>query len=138
MTRILTLTAVAALALGPVACNKSPEGGGPASDQTFSLTAPPGSTNVPANNSEKPITITINRSSHFGGDPIEVKDTVDDPKGVTAEFAKTKLDPTDKEVVLRVKAAPDAPRGKRTIKVTATPKTGAATTFDVSVDVVNP
>jgi len=139
MTKFLTAAAVAALALAPVACSKSPEGGGSGKDQGFSLMQVGGETNVPANGAEKTIKVDIKRESGFNGDPVELKAEVQgDSKGITAEFANSKADKDVKEVELRVKADKDTTRGKRTIKVTGTPKAGAATSFDVKIDVVNP
>ena len=140
MRNVLTAAALAVLALAPVACNKSPEGGGTGKDQKFHLSTSGASTSganegtVPKGGT-KPITVHIKRDDKFAGDPIELKAETAD-KGIKAEFVKSKMEAADKEATLNVKADSDAAVGVRTIKVTGTPKSGDAVTFDVKVEVV--
>lgn len=133
MTRILSAAALAAFALVPAACNKSPEGGTPG--QTFTLTTGAGATNV-KRGEEKTVVITVRRDSSFT-EAVTLKADSQSPK-IEATLNKAKMENSDKEVTLTVKAAADAPLGVHIIKVTGTPAKGQPTSLDVKVEVPNP
>jgi hypothetical protein len=135
MTRALVAATVGLFALATAACNRSPEGGAPGTEQTFRITAPPGDTNLKPGE-EKTIVLTVRRDDKFT-QPVTLKADSQSPK-IDARIDKTRMENSDKEVTLTVKAAADAPKGNHVIKVTGTPQTGVPTSFDVKVDVVNP
>jgi len=133
MTRTLTAAAVAAFALSAAACNKSPEGGTPGTNQTFTITTAPGDTNLRPGE-EKTVVLTVRRDNNFT-QPVTLKADSQSPK-VHVTVNKTRMEGSDKEVTLTVKADADAPKGTHVIKVTGTPKEGQPTSLDVKVDVV--
>jgi hypothetical protein len=135
MTRILSAAAAAVLALTTAACNKSPEGGTPGTNQTFNITTAPGDTNLKPGE-EKTIVLTVRRDDNFT-QPVTLKADSQSPK-IDAKVNKTRMEGSDREVTLTVKAAVDAPKGQHVIKVTGTPQTGQPTSLDVKVEVVNP
>ncbi len=135
MTRILFATAAAAFALSAAACNKSPEGGTPGTSQTFTITTPAGDTNLKPGE-EKTIVLTVRRDDAFT-QTVALKADSQSPK-IEARVDKARMEGSDREVTLTVKAAADAPKGKHIIKVTGTPEKGQPTSFDVTVEVVSP
>lgn len=135
MTRTLAAATVGLFALASAACNRSPEGGTPNTDNSFRLTTAPGDTNLKPGE-EKTVVINVSRDSAFT-QAVTLKADSQSPK-IDARIDKTKMEAGDKQVTLTVKAAADAPRGNHIIKVTGTPATGAPTSLDVKVDVVNP
>ena len=135
MRRILTVTALAVFALAPAACDRSPEGGTPGTEQTFRLTAAPGATHLKPGE-EKLVTVTVRRDDKFT-EPVSLK--VDSPnKGLTASTEKGTAEAGDKEVLVRVKADKDATPGDYPVKVTGTPKTGKPTDLNLTVTVDKP
>ena len=135
MTRTLAALTVGLFALASAACNRSPEGGTPGSDNSFRISAPSGATNLKPGE-EKTLTLSVNRDSAFT-QAVTLKADSQSPK-IDARVDKTKMEAADKSVTLTVKAAADAPKGEHIIKVTGTPQTGAPTSVDVKVEVVNP
>lgn len=135
MTRTLAAATVGLFALASAACNRSPEGGTPNTDNSFRLTTAPGDTNLRPGE-EKTVVINVSRDSAFT-QAVTLKADSQSPK-IDARIDKTKMEAGDKQVTLTVKAAADAPKGNHIIKVTGTPQTGAPTSLDVKVDVVNP
>ncbi len=135
MTRTLTAACVGLFALASAACNRSPEGGTPNTDNSFRLSTAPGDTNIKPGE-ERTIVINVNRDSAFT-QAVTLKTDSQSPK-IEARIDKAKAEAGDKQVTLTVKAAADAPKGPHIIKVIGTPQTGATTSFDVRVEVVNP
>ncbi|MBN9522008.1 hypothetical protein J0H58_26415 [bacterium] len=135
MTRALTAAAVGLFALATAACNKSPEGGTPGTNQTFTITTAPGDTNLKPGE-EKTILLTMRRDDHFT-QPVSLKADSQSPT-ISAHVNKTRMEGSDREVTLTVKAATDAPKGHHVIKVTGTPEKGQPTSLDVKVEVVSP
>lgn len=135
MTRLLTAAAAGLLALGSAACNKSPEGGTPGTNQTFTITTAPGDTTV-KHGEDRNITLTVRRDNQFT-QPVTLKAESQSPK-VGAKLNKTTIEAADKEVTLTVSVEKDAPNGPHVIKVTGTPKQGQPTSLDVKVDVPAP
>ena len=135
MTRALTAAAVGLFALASAACNLSPQGGTPGTEQTFRLNTAPGDTNLKPGE-EKTIVINVTRDDKFT-QPVALKADSQSTK-IEARIDKTKMEAGDKQVTLTVKAAADAPKGNHIIKVTGTPQTGTPTHLEVKVDVVNP
>lgn len=135
MTRTLTAACVGLFALSSAACNRSPEGGTPGTEQTFRLTTAAGDTNLKPGE-EKTVVINVSRDDKFT-QPVALKVDSQSPK-IDARIDKANMEASDKQVTLTVKAAADAPKGPHIIKVTGTPKTGTPTHLDVRVEVVNP
>jgi uncharacterized membrane protein len=135
MTRAVTAAAVGLFALASAACNRSPEGGTPGTEQTFRLTTAPGDTNLKPGE-EKTVVINVSRDDKFT-EAVTLKADSQSPK-IDARVDKTKMEAADKQVTLTVKAAADAPKGHHIIKVTGTPATGKPASLDVKVEVVNP
>jgi len=135
MTRALTAATVGLFALATAACNKSPEGGAPGTNQTFTITTGPGDTNIKPGE-EKTVVLTVRRDNNFT-QPVTLKADSQSPK-VHARIDKTRMESADKEVTLTVHADADAPKGHHVIKVTGTPAQGQPTSLDVKVEVVNP
>jgi uncharacterized membrane protein len=135
MTRALAAAAVGLFALATAACNQSPQGGTPGTEQTFRITTAPGDTNLKPGE-EKTVVLTVRRDNNFT-QPVTLKADSQSPK-VDARIDKTRMENADKEVTLTVKAAADAPKGTHVIKVTGTPAQGQPTSLDVKVEVVNP
>lgn len=135
MTRLLTAGVAATLALLPIACKQSNEGGTPGTNQTFTLSVPPGDTNI-KRGEEKTIVVTVRRDNSFT-QPVKLKADSQSPK-IDATLNKTTMEAADRDVTLTVKAAADAPTGVHVIKVTGTPQSGTPTSLDVRVEVPTP
>ena len=135
MTRTLVAATVGLFALASAACNRSPEGGTPGTDNSFRLNTAPGDTNLKPGE-ERTVVINVTRDSAFT-QPVTLKADSQSPK-IDARIDKTKMEAGDKQVTLTVKAAADAPKGNHIIKVTGTPATGTPASLDVKVEVVNP
>lgn len=133
--RALFAAAAAAIALTATACNKSPEGGTPGTNQTFSLTTAPGATHLKPGE-EKNVTITVRRDDKFT-EPVTLK-AESQNKAVSVDLQKTTAEAGDKEITLKVKADKEAPPGDNPVKVTGTPKTGKPTDLTVTVTVDKP
>jgi len=144
-TWTLTLSA-ACLALVLGCDSKSPPGGPKANqaknethvgtaDETFKLGVPMTETNLNQGETKK-VNISMTRGKNFDQD-VDVKFT-DVPKGVTVEPMSGTLKASDKEWQGSVTASPEAALGHHEITVTATPKTGAATTTKFKIEVKKP
>ena len=135
MTRTLTAASVGLFALASAACNRSPEGGTPGTEQTFRLVTGPGDTHLKPGE-EKTVVVTVSRDDKFT-EVVTLKADSQSPK-IDARIDKTRMEASDKQVTLTVKAAADAPKGHHIIKVTGTPATGKPASLDVKVEVDNP
>lgn len=133
--RALFAAAAAAIALSATACNKSPEGGTPGTNQTFSLTTAPGATHLKPGE-EKMVTVTVRRDDKFT-EPVSLKADSQN-KGVSVDLAKSTAEAGDKEITLKVKADKEATAGDYPVKVTGTPKTGKPTDLNLTVTVDKP
>jgi len=131
------LGSVICLAIIAVGCNKSEPGGPGASNSshskdTFTVKAPSTSTDISQGGShdikisvdrkkafKQPVTLTFEGGNKVSFDP---KKLVDDPSQSGSSMVK-------------VTAEKDAPLGKQTITVNATPESGSATsaTFDINI-----
>jgi uncharacterized membrane protein len=144
--QILTLTAGVTAALFAVGCgNTSPTGGHSTTktNPTLGTTSTdksaafsfkgPALTPSMTQGEKKNVVLTLDRGNDFRD---SVKFSAEAPKGLKVEFPKASVaagDPAD--VTMAVEAAADAAAAEHTIKVTATPASGAATSLDVKVKV---
>jgi len=131
MKYLLTASVAVALALGPIGCNKSPEGGQPGTPNTFKLAGPDPSPSMKPGEI-KSFEITIDRGSDFKrGLKLDVKGT---------EKLQAKIEPSSvgegqtPKLNLILTAAPDAPEGKQTVQIHATPE-GGGTAVDYPIEV---
>jgi hypothetical protein len=158
MKRLVVAFGAAALA-AVVGCNTSPPGGpgadthpsarvsryGPvdtgstgteAGKAQFTLSGPGGLAKLlptaVKQGEKKEITISVNRESGFNQD-VRLKFTA--PKGVTVTPADPVIKAGDKDVMVFIEAAKDAPPGEQTINVTGVPKSGSETTLQVPVNI---
>jgi uncharacterized membrane protein len=132
MKRLLTAVVAAALGLGGIGCNQSPQGGAVGTSNTFRVTAPTMATTIKQGDKQT-ITLSVDRNSDF---KQSVKLSAEAPKGLKADLSKTTVAAGDpKDVSMQVSVDKDAAVGDHHIKVTATPDTGAATTVDVKITV---
>ena len=129
--RIWNIIAIALLgcALG---CNKSPEGGTPGTNATFTITLP-NAKDVKQDNKES-FDASITRGSDFKKD---VNLSVEAPKNVEVTLNKKKIAAgEDTKFSITVAPAKDAPLGDATVKVIGTPEgggTATSQTFTVKV-----
>jgi uncharacterized membrane protein len=126
-----------------VGCNKSEPGGPGATNtskstiissdsNTFTMKPPTTTTDIPQGTT-KDVKITVDRKKDF---KQVVTMTFDGGNKVSFDPKKLADDPSKSgSSVVKVTAAADAPLGKQTITVTATPESGAATsaTFDINI-----
>jgi hypothetical protein len=134
LTKIhLSLAAAALFALsGGIGCNSSSTGGMTGTDNSFKVVAP--TLPVTLKQGDKhTVNLTVDRGSGF---QQTVKLDADAPKGLHVDFDKSTVKAGDpKEVAMSITADKDAAIGEHTIKVTAKPETGTATTVNVKVTV---
>src|SRR5436305_10443795 len=126
--RFLSTAIATAGLVALIGCNASNPGGsssGAAKKATFKIDAPLTHTTIKQGDT-KEVKLTMDRGKDFHDD-IELK--FDAPAGLTVDPAThTVKSGDDKEVVVKVSAAKDAPVGDHVIKVTGTPKAGSAAT----------
>lgn len=135
MTKLLPAALVAAVGLCGAGCNKSPEGGATGTSNSFHVSAPAMGTTIKQGDKQT-VTLSVDRNSDF---KQAVKLTADAPKGLHADLSKSTVAAGDpKDVSLSITADKEAAVGEHTIKVTATPDSGAATSVDVKVKVETP
>lgn len=121
-----------AVALSPIACNKSSEGGAPGTKNTFKISAPSGTVDL-TQGEKKVEKVSLDRGTDF---KQGVKLSANAPDKLKVDFEKSSIAASDpKDVNMTIEAAKDAQVGEHTITVTATPDTGAPTTVDVKVKV---
>jgi uncharacterized membrane protein len=139
---LMTAAAGAVLALIPVGCgNRSPEGGQPGTNNTFTISAPSGTASsmtapTVAQNTDRTIDLTVKANKEFDGKKVALK--AEAPKGLHAEVKPASVDLAanqEQKIQLLVHAEKDAPAGEFTIKVTGTPEKGNPTTDNVKVKV---
>jgi uncharacterized membrane protein len=130
----LGISALAALLVLQAGCNKSPEGGTPGSNASFTIAAPTVPTTIKQDNKET-VKLSINRGSDFKKD---VKLSVTAPDKVKAELSKDTIKAGDTtDFTITVSPSKEAPLGDHKVKVTGTPDGGGTPTsveFTVKVD----
>jgi len=120
-SRVLIVVALGAFALG---CNKSPEGGTPGTDSSFSITAPTVPTTVKQDNKES-VKLSLKRGSEFKKD-VKLSATSNDPK-VKVELSKSEIKASDAspaEFTVTVTPSKEAAVAEHKVKVTGTPEGG--------------
>jgi uncharacterized membrane protein len=133
MKKLIAGVAVVAL-LVVVGCDtkgKIDTNGGPTAAAAFSIKAPATMPEVKPGEKQD-VKLAIERGKDFK-DEMTLK--FEAPKGVSVEPETKAVPATEKEIAVKVAAAADAPEGKQTVTITATPKTGKVVTakFDVNV-----
>jgi len=142
--RTLTTSLVALGLAALVGCNTSPPGGSggsrgtagtagnTSSSATFDVTAPTLTTNIKQGETQE-VKLKVNRGRDFK-DYVTI--TFDAPAGLKVEPATVKVASSDKEeVAVRVTADKGATVGDHTVKATATPGSGTATSVEFKVKV---
>jgi uncharacterized membrane protein len=137
MQRILTAAALLAVA-GLVGCGTS-EPGGKTSDRTpskstFNISGPASVTAPTIKQGDRQtVKLTLNRGSDFKED---VTLSAEAPTGLSVDLEPKKVKASDpKEFTATVTVGKEAAVGDHTVKVTAKPETGNATTYDLKVKV---
>jgi hypothetical protein len=137
MRSLLAAFAAAGLALAPVACNKSPEGGTPGTEDSFTISA-----NTPAsgpalttikNGETKDIELTVKAKKDFKG---KVTLKAEHPDKVKTELKPSSVDlspGSEAKVQLMVTNSEAPAADSNIIKVVGTPDHGNATTVEVKV-----
>jgi len=136
-----------ALSLLAVGCAKESPPGGPgavtrttpdgktttqgSSADTFTLKVPAMSSNVEQGR-DKEVTLSIDRGHDF---KQKVTVAVEPPAGLAVNPESKDVAPDQKDIKIRIAAAPTAETGSRTVHVTATPETGTAVSETFSVEV---
>ncbi len=132
MKSFIATAAALALAISPVACNKSPEGGNPGTKDSFKLSGPTLATSLKQGETKK-VDIKLARGSDF---KKSVKLETTAPKGIKATITDTVKSSDPEDAVLTIEADKDAPVGDAMpIIVTATPEGGVVTKLEVKVTV---
>lgn len=132
MTNLLRTAALAVVALAPVACNTSSQGGNAGTKDSFTVTGPTMSTTVKQGDRQT-VKLTLNRGSDFKKD-VALAATA--PTGLKVDLGSKKVAASEPaEVTMTIEATKDAAVGDHVIKVTATPDSGKATDLEVKVKV---
>lgn len=133
--KLFTAAVAAALALAPVACNKSEPGGpgapaGGNKDDTFQLVLPTIPNAIKQGDTES-VKVGIDRGKAF---KQTVKLDAKAPDKISVEFDRTSVkDGESQEVTLKIKPAADAPDGTHKITISGTPEQGPAASKELSV-----
>jgi uncharacterized membrane protein len=132
MTKLLTAIALAAFALVPAGCNKSPEGGTPGTDNKFHLSGGTVPVSIKQGDTES-VKVTVERDKNFHQ---TVKLEAKGPDKVHATLDRTTVkDGESPDVNVKIHPAADAPAGDYKVTVTGTPDTGAPTSLELTVKV---
>jgi hypothetical protein len=137
MKSLFTACALGVLALIPVACDKSPQGGTPGTDDSFKLVKD-GVAGVP--NTIKPgdaetVKISLQRGKNFHH---SVRLETKSPDAVSATLDRNLVkDGESADVNVRLRPKENAAPGDYKVLVTATPDNGSPTTLELSVKVVS-
>lgn len=137
MRNLFAAFAATGLALAPVACNKSPEGGTPGTNATFTISenAPSGGPAMTSlkNGETKNIELTVKADKDFKG-KVSLKAAGPDKMKVELNPSSVDLTPgSDVKVQMMVTNNGAAAGDSNIVKVTGTPDKGNATTLDVKV-----
>ena len=132
MIRFLSLIVAGGLAVGGFGCGtKSPEGGTPGTQETFTFSGPSLPTKVKQAGKPAEIDLKIKTDEKFTETIAFSASAVD---GLMFEFLPPEVKPADaKKVKLMVTAAEMAPLGEKTVSITATPTKGQAVSIDVEI-----
>lgn len=133
MKHLLAAAALAALALTPVACKQSSEGGSPGTPSSFKFTGPATGTTLKPGE-VKTVEVDVSRGSDFKrGIAFSVKGTEAVDAEVDPKAAKENESP---KLSVKLTAKADAKEGDSKVVLTGTPEGGgAATDFNLTVTV---
>lgn len=136
MKRLLAISAAAVIALVPIACNNSPQGGSPGTDDSFHLSGP-GNT-IPTTIKQgdtQTVKVSVDRDKNFHK---TVSLSVKAPDSIKADLDRTTVkDGESPDVNVKVHPTDGAVPGDYTVTVTGTPESGAPTNLDVKVKVIS-
>lgn len=140
-----SLSLAAALVLSFAGCNRESPKGGPGADKankgtpaagdktdTFSIKVPSGNTNI-TQGEQKELSLSVSRGNNFDQDVTLTFKSTEAGITVTPESVTAKKGGDDPKIT--VKVADTATVGTTNVKVTGTPKTGAAATVDMGIEV---
>lgn len=134
MKDLLVAIALGAFAVAPVACNYSPEGGAPGTEDSFKLS---GGTKLPAMikpGDAESVKITIDRGKNFHRS-VRLETKAPDAVAATLDRNLVK-DGESPDVNVRLRPKENAAPGDYKVQVTATPDNGSPTTLELTVKVV--
>lgn len=130
--RIMASFVVSAALIGAAGCNQSPQGGNPGTNDSFKVSAPSMATTLKQGEKET-VKLSVVRGTDFKK-AVAIK--ADAPTGLKVVMNTTSVKASDPaDLSFTVEADKTAPLGDHTVKITATPDSGAATVVDVKVTV---
>ena len=133
MKAFFTAAALAVLATLPLACNKSPEGGVPGTDDSFKLGGGTIPNAIKQGDSES-VKVSVERGKNFHR---SVRLETKAPDSVSASLDRNLVkDGESPDVNVRLHPKEGAAPGDYKVQVMATPDNGAATTLELTVKVV--
>ncbi len=133
MKAFVTALALSALATLPLACNKSPEGGTPGTDNAFKLTGGTIPNAIKQGDSES-VKVTVSREKNFHQ---SVKLEAKSPDAINASIDRTLVkDGESPDVNVKIHPKEEAAPGDYKVTVHATPDSGSPTTLELTVKVV--
>jgi uncharacterized membrane protein len=132
MKPFLTAFAISAIALFPLGCNRSPEGGTPGTDNSFRLKGGTIPTSIKQGDSES-VKVSIDRDRNF---QQAVRLEAKAPAQVTASIDRNLVKAGESpDVNVQIKPKEDAAPGEYTVTVTGTPDSGSPTNLELKVTV---
>ena len=100
-------------------------------DETFAVKVPAGGTNVTQGKREE-VTISLTRGDSFKQD-VHLK--FETPKGIKVVPPTVSIKNGDSKTNVLVEAGENAPVGRQSITITATPESGQATSVNMDIDI---
>ena len=133
MKKIFTTIALAAFALAPLACNKSPEGGTPGTDDSFKLSGGTLPNAIKQGDTES-VKVSVDRSKNFHKSiRLEAKS----PDKIHATIDRNLVkDGESSDVNVKIHPADDAAPGDYKVMVNATTDNGSPTSLELTVKVM--
>ncbi len=133
MKTMFAAAALAVFALGPVACNKSPEGGTPGTDDSFKLVGGTIPNAIKTGDSES-IKVSVERGKNFHK---SVRLEVKSPDKIHASLDRNLVkDGESPDVNVKVHPTEEAVAGDYKVIVTGTTDNGSPTNLELTVKVI--
>ena len=133
MKTMFAAAALAVFALGPVACNKSPEGGTPGTDDSFKLVGGTIPNAIKTGDSES-IKVSVERGKNFHK---SVRLEAKSPDKIHASLDRNLVkDGESPDVNVKVHPAEEAAAGDYKVIVTGTTDNGSPTNLELTVKVI--
>jgi uncharacterized membrane protein len=133
MKRLFVAIALGACALVPVACNKSPEGGVPGTDNKFELKGGTLPAAIKPGDAES-VKISVDRGKNFH-QSVRLEAKAPDSVAATLDRKLVK-DGESSDVNVQLRPKENAAPGDYKVQVTATPDSGSPTTLELTVKVI--